>query len=337
VNNVFSRASIDAVHFGYERVWYTYAASALTPLPAGMTQIFDVSNWNPNDNVEKICTIDRIAVTQNSGVQLVWSYDGKQSDASQGWTDGFPAGMRALNVNIMARSRLALFVNNLTGSSISNFQLNYAVTVMNPSVSEDLLLGYPPSQNDLDLVSTLDHANSNGQQISAYSELQAAVNKGTQPLTFSRIFDLMFANRLLPDDPASVPFHLTIPAGAALSSVSASRPIRVPSGEVYILRGIALEGAPAVMLLADRDSDAQYIAVYGTSFTQADDKPWDFFVPFRSQISFYFTNLTTLSSSTTYPGRLEISRYKLSDLLSIHLQLSKTPAQNYAKVKAGWQ
>ncbi len=337
-NNAFAGSSINQAHYGYERVWYNYAASVASPLTPGLNPIFDVSEWNPNDDNETICILDRIAVTQNAGVRLRWCYDGKQSDVAQNWTDAYPAGMRWVKRNVVARQRLALFVDNQTGAAItSGFLLNYAVTVKNPSVSEDLLLGITPSETDVGTISTLNHLGQGNQMITAMSELRDAVNKGTQPITFARVLEFLVDNRLLPDDPMDVPFHLTIPAGTALYTFSPPRNIAVSPGEIYIVRGIALEGAPAILLFGDRDNDSQYIANYGTGWTQADERPWDPFIPFTKKLNIYATPLANLATATTYPGNLDISRFKLSDLLSLHMRLKKTPAQNYAKVTAGWQ
>jgi len=332
-NNVFQRSSIDAAIYGFERVWYTWGPATL---PAGITPVFDVSNWNPTSTVSKICTLDRIAVTQNSGVQLLWTYDGKQSNSSQGWTDAFPSGLRPYKLNAQAAKRLTLAINNTTGSSISNFQLNYAVSVKVLSVAEELLYGFALSEEDIRVVSSLDHVSQGRQQVTAMSEIKDLLQKGTLPIAWVRTYDALFANRIMPDDTSAIPFHLTIPAGGA-GTTSTTYNIRVESGMVYVVHGIALEGAPSVILYVDRDSNYQYVTVNGPAFAQSDDQPWDVWIPFQSHLSVYYATPSALSSPATFPGRLEIARYKMSDLLGLRLRLTNSPATSYAKVRAGLQ
>jgi hypothetical protein len=323
VGAVFERKQIDLARYGRELVPYTWGPATL---PAGQTPIFDVSDWNPGDSTDKVVVLTSLAATQNAGVQLLWSYDGQQSDQAQGWTDAMPAGLRPMRINAWAARRLALTVNNATGAPIANFQLNYTVLVWRLPTSWEKMLGYQPSDEDLQLLSSL--PNQDGTP--APAALDQLLRKGTQPIAWERTWDALFANRRLPDFPAAVPRHVT--TSSATQQVYLPS-LRVPAGTVAILRGIGVEGQPAgVVVMIDRDNDAGYVQVNAAAIARADDEPLEAFVPATDHLA-----LSVSGAVGTFAVRPIVELYKLSDLMAIHLGIQTTPQVSYAKVRSGLQ
>ena len=319
----FGRDQIAQARYGYERVTYTWGPGTLG---TGLTPVFDVSGWNPTDDpAQKAVVLEAIAVTQNPAVQLIWTYDGSSSNVAQGWTDAFPAGLRPYTLHAQAVSRISLAVNNVSGSAITGFQLNYTVSVRLLTVAEKLLYGYPLSPADLDALKTLPPVD--GQD--GLQQVQALVAKGTLPIDFrSRTYDALFANRRLPDLGVAVPQHLTIPTGGS----SATQAIPVARGQYGLLVAMGVEGQPTVTLSIDRDSDLGYWQFNGAAVAAADDAPLNAFIPFKERLV-----INVLGSPGTYAIRPYVLSLAPSDLLTLHLRLSTTPRANYAKVVVGLQ
>jgi hypothetical protein len=322
VGAVFERKQVDLARYGRELVPYTWGPATL---PAGQTPVFDVSDWNPGDSTDKVVVLTSLAATQNAGVQLLWSYDGQQSDQAQGWTDAMPAGLQPMRINAWATRRLALTVNNTTGAPIANFQLNYTVLVWRVPTAWERMLGYPSSDEDLHLLASL--PNQDGTPAAA--ALDQLIQKGTLPIAWERTFDALFRNRRLPDLPGAVPRHVTTASATRPSSFS----LRVPSGAVAILEGIAVEGQPAgVVVAVDRDNDAGYVQVNAAAIARADDAPLEAFVPATDHFTFNVSG-----AAGTFAVRPVVGLYKLSDLMAIHLGIQTTPQVSYAKVRSGFQ
>jgi hypothetical protein len=319
---IFELKQIQVARYGRETVPYTWGPATLL---SGATPIFDISDWNPGDETDKIVVLDSIAATQNANVQLLVSYDGQQWDPAQGWTDAMPKGLVPIAVNAWAARRLALSVNN-TGAAIPNFQLNYTVTVWKLPISYEQMLGYAPSQADMDLLASLP-ADANG--TTAAAQLTALLQKGTQPISWVRTLDALFYNRRLPDLGVAVPRHVTTASALFPSSFN----MRVPPGQVGVLEGIGFEGQPAsVVLSIDRDSDIGYVQVNAAAIARSDDMPLGAWVPATDHFTFNVSG--AVGTFTMYPI---VRAYKLSDLLAIHLGIQKTPATSYAKVGVGLQ
>lgn len=313
--SVFNQAQIDAARYGYQMQTYTWGPATLNP---GPIQIFSVQAWNPpSGDINKICVIESIAATQNASVQLQWTYDGVQSDSAQGWTDGFPAGLRRYPTRIIAAKQLSLVATNQSGASISDFQLNYEVSVLSLNAAQRLLLGYQLTSMDAAAIADLQNranaaAPEGVQPTNVSSQITSLMKSGQLPLSLEHIYENLFANRRVSNPALAVPIHLTIATG---QTVSSTRTINVPTGMVYILRGIAMEGASVVTLSIDRDGDGSYInALNGAAFVQADDLPWRFFVPFKDHIA-----ASISGSPGTYPVRIDVDAYVASDLMLQHL------------------
>jgi hypothetical protein len=311
--NAFGIDQIDKARYGLQSQIYTFGP---VTLPAGQTTVFQVQNWNTRDsssaNIAKVCILKSIAATQNAGVQITWAADNQQSDQAQGWTDGYPAGLRAYPTFAVAGSNLKLVVNNTTGAPIAVFQLNYGVTVMSLNLFQRLLYGFTANDADSAALQALQSQASQNQDIN--SEVTRLLQGGNRPFALDSVLMNLFENRRISNPPAVVPFHMAVPAN---STASVTKTISVGGNLVYVLRGISLEGAAAGMnIVIDRDSDAALVnQLNAAAFAQADDLPWPFFIPFNNHIGITCNG----SSGATYPVRLDIEAYQSSDLMLAHL------------------
>jgi len=323
MGSVFGRDQITAARYRDEEVLYTWGPNTLN---TGITTVFDVSDWNPNDDPgQKVAVLTSLAATQNSGVQLLWTYDGTSSSPAQGWTDALPSGLRPWGLNAQAASRLSLAINNMTGAAVNGFQLNYTVRVKALSVAEKLFYGYPVPDSDLEQVALLPQESG----MSGIQQVQALLSKGTLPIDFrTRTFDALFRNRRMPDYGSAIPMHITIPANSQGAQIS----IPLRSGQYGLLTKLGIEGQPAIVVSVDRDTDTGYMTVNGAAFASADDAPARVFIPAKTR---YVINVT--GAAGTYAVRPTIYILQPSDLLTIHLGLATTPARNYQKVLAGLQ
>ncbi len=331
-SNEFAIDQIDKARYGLQSQIYTFGP---TSLPTGLTTVFQVQNWNKSsDGAAKACILESLAMTQqafsnNAGVQAIWTADNVPSDSAQGWADGFRAGLRAYPTRAIAKDNLKLVLSNTTSAPISGFQCNYGVSVVSLNLFQRLLNGWPSNAADQAAISSLQQAAntanpSNPKNIS--NEIQQLLQSGYRPFSLAQMLTSLFENRRVSNPKNCVPFHLAVGTGA---TASPTKTINVPNGLVYILRGISLEGSPSMNLVIDRDGDSALInQLNGAAWVQADDLPWEFFVPFNDHIG-----VTANGSSATYVVRLDIEAYQESDLLLAHLMMgSLTP-----KVQVGLQ
>ena len=319
---VFGLDQISAARYRDEELLYTFGPATLG---VGVTTVFDVSAWNPSDDPgQKVAILTSLAATQNSGVQLLWTYDGQASNQAQGWTDALPAGLRPWHLRAQAASRLSLAINNQTGAAINNFQLNYTIRVKALTVAEKLLYGYTLSDQDQTALNAIPPQNGEN----GLAQVRSLLQKGTLPIDFRRTVDALFLNRRQPDYGDSIPLHITIPVNSTSGQVS----IPIRNGQYGILTELGVEGAPSVTVSLDRDSDYQYMVVNGAAFASANDAPARIWVPAKSK---YVLRVT--GSPGTYAIRPTILILTPSDLLTLHLGQGTTPAVSYAKVVAGLQ
>lgn len=302
----------------HERLYYTYGPVTLA---TGRTTIFDVQ-FGQSGSPTREAILDSIAVTQNASVQLQWTYDDRHSDSSQGWTDAFPAGLRPVEgLNIRAFNHLSLAVNN-TGSPVANFILVYTVTVRDLTIADKLLEGMPLSPEDSSLVNSLPP--SNGQ--TGLQQLQALIQGGTMPIAFRRAYDATILNRRLPDMTLLTPVHVTVGSNTAAATLS----YRPEQGAFLMLEELALEGAPNMTVSIDRDGVLDYMNVNGQAYTQSSDNPWRPILFVTQSIVFHFSG-----AAGTYPARIGLRQYRLSDLMAIRLGMTQTPDSLLAKVRVG--
>jgi len=92
----------------------------------------------------------------------------------------------------------------------------------------------------------------------------------------------------------------------------------VPANEVWVLDALALEGAPTCVVTVSRDNHLDYFSVNGAAFQQADDAPWDLWIPIVKTFQVVATQGPGL-----VPVRVHLSRYQLTPALQKLLGLSQ--------------
>jgi hypothetical protein len=302
-----------------------YTAGPITLQP-GSNPIFSAQNWTPANSPEWVAELVGIWTTQNTAVQLQWTFDSRQANSAQtqGFADAAPAGFRRMSVYAPAISQLIFQANNISTSPISNFQLNYEVQMRRLTIAEKLARGYNLSQDDQRILGLLGS--------NALKQIQDLVDKGTSPIGLQRQFEAILENQLLYDHPNSGLYHVS--AGPTTVG-TAFAIVPIPSGTFGILREVAVEGAAAITLYVDRDEDQGYLQLNGSSFVQVDDAPWLPILPAVRQLSFRAGAL----SSTTAAVRIRVSIYRLTNVWRVRLGIARSPSDvpgdTYAKVLAG--
>ena len=326
----FTTAQAKLARLWAERLIYTWGPATLNPGP--QTNIFNAQNWTNAQQPDTLARLRRIWVTQNPNVQLQWSFDGNSINATSanGYTDANRAGVRVMDVDAPAISRLSMSAANGSGAPIPNFQISYEIEMQKLTVADKLLRGYGLSQFDHEILELL---GSDG-----LDQIRALVDKGTLPKTLDQQIENIFKNRRIGDHNSTGSYHLS--AGATTAGTVAIGPAQPANGEFLILEEVAAEqlsgSAPAVTLNFDRDDDLGYMILNGAAFVQADDRAWSPFIPALNSIKMEVSAGVTLSD---VPVRVRIGRYKLSNILRVRLGLAThkddVPGDTYAKVWAG--
>jgi inactivated superfamily I helicase len=319
----FTQQDAQQARYWYERRIYTAGPLTLNP---GQTPIFTARNWTDPQQPDWIAELVGLWATQNSAVQLQWTFDSFLANQSQaqGYTDAAPAGVRRFDVYAPAVHQLILTANNTGTAPINNFQVNYEIALRRLTAAEKLMRGYALSAQDQQALQLL---GSGGQ-----AQVQDLVDRGTSPISIERQIISILDNRRLYDHPSGGLYHVT--AGPTTAGLSFAV-VTVPQGTFCALEEVAVEGAPSITLYADRDDDTSYLQLNGSAFVQADDAPWRVFVPFLRVL----TLRASAAATTTAAVRVRIGVYALSNLWRVRLGLAKNPTDvpgdTWAKTWAG--
>jgi len=312
----FSQQQAFSAKYWYERLQYTAGPATINP---GSNTIFYVSRLNKTDTPLWVANLSNIAATQNANTALQFTFDKRsiQALASQGQTDALPAGTRAERLHLPAIKNMSLYVQN-TGAAVSNFFLNYQVSMRRLTVADKLLMG-------------INSFTADEQEALKSIDIKSAVDKGTFPIPIDAQIERTYYNRLLYEDIRLEHVDVTT-SDQSFLTIRASE-----SGQdtFLVLREIALEGAPAITLSVDRDEDYNYLGVTGAAFVDADDRPWDVFVPALNYLTFHVQGATTL---TNVPIRVKVWHVKMSNILRVRFGLAHkgdVPGDTYLRAIAG--
>ena len=329
MGQVFSQADAALARYWYERRVYTYGPLSLQP---GYSTIFTASPIAPDpQHPDWQAALLGMWVTNSPYVQLTWIADDAQegSSVTQGWTDAARAGLRRIAVFAPAVRQLTLTAYNTSTSAISNFTLVYEIGLKRLTVAEKLLYGYGLTPSDL--------ARIHGLQL---SDVQALVERGTAPVPIEQEIVRTLDNQMLGEyTGASGLWHAEASTTTAeASTTTAGVPfasVQVKTGEVAVLREVAIEGAAPVQLYVDRDGDLGLLTLNGAAFTQANDAPWQPFLIALNTFQFRVVAQTT----TTAPIRLRVTRHPLNSLWRVRTGVAAAaddvPGDAFAKVWAG--
>lgn len=318
----FSQQQAFAAKYWYERLQYTWGprdVSAGATVPA-----FSVQRINKTEIPEWSATLSGVAATQNSNLALGFSFDNRSIPAlaGQGQTNALPAGVREEDFLWLPAVRsLALHVQNQNlGAALNNIQLNYQVVLRRLTVADKLLLGIEQfTQDEQDAL--------NEKSL----DVRALVEKGTHPIPSAAQIERTYANRLL----FSTVRLLHVDADTADTSFLTVRSSEAGPGTFLVLRELAVEGGANVVVSVDRDDDYNYMGVNGAAFVEADDRPWDVFVPALNFLTFHIQAPAPVAD---VPVRIVIWHLRLSEILRVRFGLvrrGELPDNTYLRAIAG--
>lgn len=293
--------------YWYEKVPYT---AVLTNLAAsGQAPIFSATHWN-GANVEKLATLEDLAVSQISGLILLIQDDEKQRSADAG---AMPPNVAPIRSSVQATSQLALLANNQTGATVDAATVNYAVAVQQLAVSDKLLRGLPLSPKE--------------QAISGALGMPALVHKGTFPIPITAQVERTFKNRVIQEEEYLL--NLT-QAPTSLATVS-EKTANTGQGEFLILRSLAAQAnaADGITLLINRDSDDGYAQLAAANLSLA--QPTDCFIPALEHLSIQ----AIAATAGPLQLRIRLWRVKFSNVLRLRFGLidaAEAQAQGLGKL-----
>lgn len=326
----FSQAESEKARYWLSRKVYTWGPGSLA---AGTTTVFTAQQWQDPAQPQWLARLTRIAVTQNSQVQLQWIYDGATANQTQnkGFTDAMPADLQWQEVDAPAVSLLQLVAINNSGAPIPNFNLNYEIEMQRLTAADKIMLGYGLSPGDTQILGDLNKPNSTGLQ-----QIMDQVKKGMRPLSPSEQLRRYLENADQGEDARiSGTYHVT-----ANSSTTESQPFAsmtgIPSGYFDVVEQIAIPTMAALTLYVNIDNQSNVLQVAGAAFAQASPAyPWRVFLPALSTISLAVSATSTL---TGVPVTVKVRRYRMTDLWKVRLGVA-TSAQSvgrtFAEVWAG--
>lgn len=314
----FTQGQAHDAKYWYERIPYTYGPATVAN---GRTAVVNVTGINKTRVPRWLARLQGVAATQNANVGVEATYDSANlpSLADQQFTDGYPAGVRALrNLDLPARDRLVLRLNNTSGGNVNSYQLNYTIAMQRLTLAEKLLRGItdltPEEQEALEKTDVAD-----------------LVEKGIAPIPIEAQIERTYRNRIL----ASVERTFTVDVTATDAIFHTIRASEGGPDSFIILRELAVEGASAIRLSVDRDDDANYIVVAGDAFVDGDDAPWDLFVPALDYLTFHAQAAGNVNNVAIRIGYWHV---RMSNLLRVRFGLvgkGEVPDSTYYRAIAG--
>jgi len=310
---VFNQTQAQTAKYWYERLIYTYGPETIA---SGVNPVFNIQRINKTTTPSWMAVLSRLAVSQSAQVALDFSFDGQSIHASafQGFTDAAIAGVRTDRLFIPAVRNIAMQAVN-SGAPVANFQLTFQAEMRKLSIAEKILRGIQLTPDE--------HA------IAADVGVAPLVAKGTAPIPWEAQMDRTYRNRIIYEDVRLLHVDSSSTDQSFLTIQTQS------SDEFLVLRELAIEGGAAVTVSVDRDDDSNYMGVNGAAFVQADDAPWDVFVPAMQYLTFHAQSATNL---TGVPIRARVWHCTLSNILRVRFGLAgkgDVPDSVYEKALAG--
>lgn len=327
----FSNDQAIKARYYYERLPYTgwpfAGTGGASSLATNTTTLFYVAYWNlPSEPSTWRAQLEMIQATQNTSVTLQWESDPQNqlNNTADGTTSALPAGTRQQPLFIGGVQSLKLTLNNSSGAAISGWQTNYSVGMKKLTVAEKLLAkranlqGYSLSALEKQALKEV---------CMSQDELMALVAKGTLPLGIERIQQGIYENRVL-----SASTDLWYPQATTTANPFAKYetkydPSRPTEGRFGIVTEISIEGSDNVTLTLDRDGQQNYMGVNGAAFVQADDSPWQVWIPFLSYANFNVALGPGASSSTNVGIRIKVLEVEMSDVIAVQFGKIQHPSQ----------
>ena len=306
--------------YWYERLQYTAGPAAIN---TGSNPVFSVNRINKTETPAWVATLESIAATQNGSVALDFTFDRRRIPAlvNQGLTDALPSGMRSAAMRLPAVKNMSLVAYNYGTSAVNNFIINYQVSLRRLTVADKLLMGIDNfTKDELDAL--------NDKSI----DVRGLVEKGIHPIPVQAQVERTYMNRILYEDTRT----LHVDALTSDQSFLTIRSSESGPDTFLVLREIALEGTPSVILSVDRDEDYNYMGVIGSAFLDADDRPWDVFVPALNYLTFHIQAVS--APVTAVPVRVRVWHCKLSNLMRVRFGLAHrgdVPDNTYLRAIAG--
>jgi hypothetical protein len=294
----FGQPQAFAAKYFYEKVPYTWGPQTINPTVTPISAV-SVSKINSKETPSWMAILESYALTQNPNVAIGFKFDRYSNPLTtfMGFTDAMPAGVRRVDSFMPAVNSLSIDLKNSGTSPVSNFQFNYWIGMKKLTVADKLLMGIEQFTKD-------------EQDALAKTNIRDLVREGKRPLSVEEHLHLAYSGRFLARE--SKLHHVDV--GTSDSVFAICRPSDYRPGAVLVLRGIAVEGAPNIVISVDRDDDLNYVGLNGSAFVDADDRYWDMWVPALDHFSFH---AQAPSSISAVPIRIDVSCFVLSDLIKV--------------------
>lgn len=343
----FGISQAQSARYYYERLLYTgwpfAGTGGASSLNNGTTSLFNAQAWNPVQGFTWQSRLEMLQTTQNSGVNLTWSADGK-ANVGPGTTSAFAANLRQQRLNVNGVHSLSLSLVNTTGSAVAGWQTNYAVGMKRLTAAEKVLYqraGRTESEYSLNAaeqaalvaLDMLEMTTQNGKRVpvldqngnpvvkrSGAAQLKDLIEKGTAPIGIERVMSGLYDNRVLQERDAA--YSVAATSADQTFGFSANFDAAHPTqGTILVLTEIAVEGAPNATITVDRDGQPGYMQVNGEAFAQTNDEPWHVWVPATQYLTFHAALGPGGSGSVTTPVRVKILEVEMSDVIAVQFGL----------------
>ena len=355
-NYQFGTDAISLFRLWYEKWVYTTwplagGTTGASSLGVGSTPIInDMRRWNPHDQYTLQAEIEMVQGTQNANTLLTWTADPQNylnGGNNTGSTAAFRGGVRQMATSIRAVQSLQMAIQNNNPAAVANYQLNYAASLRHLTVAEKLaaqaqgLQGYDLTGLEKEALKQLG-LTAPGGTLPTGGALAELINKGSQPFLWRRVQQAIYENRFQehPWDWRSISVDSS--GGTPVQYQGARNGLE---GRVLILTGLIAEGGPNLTLNLQRDGQGSSTAGYRITnlagWAQADDSPWDLWIPAKDNLTFNLSLGPGNSGTTTANLGIRVATLELDEILAVQFGLVTTPSElqnpdTYWRTIVGW-
>ena len=334
-SNQFGTNDISLFRTWYEKWvyagWPFSGSGGSSSLSTGNTPIIsDMRNWNPINDYSLEVAVEMVQGSQNANVLLNWTADPQNylnGGNNAGTTSAFRGGGRQMETAIRAVQSMQMSLANNNPTAQASWQTSYAASLRRLTVAEKLaaqdkgLQGYELTELENEALRQLHIASDGG-------ALKDLINKGSQPFWWPRVQQALYYNRFQehPWDWKSISVSSSGATPVQYNAASA----KGSAGRALILTGLIATGAPNVTLNLVRDGQGSSTSGYKITnlagWAQADDQPWDVWIPATSYLALNLALGPGNSATTTCNLGIRVATLEIDEILAVQLGLVRSPS-----------
>lgn len=282
----FGDGQIKLARYWYEKLAYTHYEPTLA---TGSTNIFSVTDVTRAAGEPRLAILQNLAATQAASVGLILQHAaGRRETATQALPASLGAVLSHDEEGARASHGMQMSASNTSGATVSDFQINYTVSVKSLTVAEKMFLGFPLTTEDAAL----------------RDQFHLPENGGMRPISVSESIRRVYYGQIVDE---------SLYAGEYSSSDGTLFQINPSAGELLIITGLASNATVGneVSLTLNRDGNSGYMQVLADNMSLT--TPLPLWIPVQNNASL---QISAKTATANVPVRMSVLTVKKTLVMS---------------------